>query len=110
MAASSARYNTPFFNLQRESMDSKTSPQLYPVPLSVEGYCVLHQMMRFRWAESRAVDAVARKQISGEAAAFLGGAGGKTQGQSAAFSVVGDKGDLMFIHFRQSVEQLERVE
>jgi hydrogen peroxide-dependent heme synthase len=91
-------------------MDSKTSPQLYPVPLSVEGYCVLHQMMRFRWAEWRKLDAVARKQISGEAAAFFGEAQTKTNGQSAAFSMVGDKGDLMFIHFRDSIEQLKEVE
>jgi hydrogen peroxide-dependent heme synthase len=91
-------------------MDSKTSPQLYPVPLSVEGYCVLHQMMRFRWAEWRKLDAVARKQISDEAAAFFGEAETKTNGQSAAFSMVGDKGDLMFIHFRDSIEQLKEVE
>src|SRR3954466_4199295 len=110
MAASSARYNTPFFNLQRQSMDSKTSSQLYPVPLSLEGYCVLHQMMRFRWAEWRKLDAVARKQISGEAAAFFGEAETNTNGQSAAFSMVSDKGDLMFIHFRDSIEQLKQVE
>jgi hydrogen peroxide-dependent heme synthase len=67
-------------------------------------------MMRFRWAEWRKLDAVARKQISGEAAAFFGEAETKTNGQSAAFSMVGDKGDLMFIHFRDSIEQLKEVE
>jgi peroxiredoxin len=91
-------------------MDSKTSPQLYPVPLSVEGYCVLHQMMRFRWAEWRKLDAVARKQISGEAAAYFSEGENKTHGQSAAFSMVGDKGDLMFIHFRESIDQLKEAE
>jgi chlorite dismutase len=91
-------------------MDSKTSSQLYPVPLSVEGYCVLHQMMRFRWAEWRKLDAVARKQISAEAAAFFDEGETRIHGQSAAFSMVGDKGDLMFIHFRESIEQLKQAE
>jgi len=91
-------------------MDGKTSSQLYPVPLSVEGSCVLHQMMRFRWAEWRKLDAVARKQISGEAAAYFSEGENKTHGQSAAFSMVGDKGDLMFIHFRESIDQLKEAE
>src|SRR4051812_37205344 len=91
-------------------MDGKTSSQLYPVPLSVEGSCVLHQMMRFRWAEWRKLDAVARKQISGEAAAYFGEGETKGNGQSAAFSMVGDKGDLMFIHFRESIDQLKQIE
>jgi len=91
-------------------MDSKTSSQLYPVPLSVEGYCVLHQMMRFRWAEWRKLDAVARKQISAEAAAFFDEGETRIHGQSAAFSMVGDKGDLMFIHFRELIEQLKQAE
>jgi hydrogen peroxide-dependent heme synthase len=86
------------------------SPELYPVPLSVEGYCVLHQMMRFRWAEWRKLDAVARKQIASEAAGYFGQAESKTQGQSAVFSMVGEKGDLLLIHFRQSIEQLKQVE
>ena len=91
-------------------MDSKPSAQLYPVPLSVEGYCVLHQMVRFRWAEWRKLDAVARKQIAREAAAFFSEGETRSHGQSATFSLLGDKGDLMFIHFRGSIEQLKEVE
>jgi hydrogen peroxide-dependent heme synthase len=91
-------------------MDSKPSPQLYPVPLSVEGYCVLHQMARFRWAEWRKLDTVERKQIASEAAAFFSEGERRSHGQSAAFSLLGDKGDLMFVHFRESIEQLKEVE
>jgi hydrogen peroxide-dependent heme synthase len=91
-------------------MDSKPSSQLYPVPLSLEGYCVLHQMMRFRWAEWRKLDAVARKQIASEAAAFFGEGETRPHGQSGAFSLLGEKGDLMFIHFRESIDQLKEVE
>ena len=91
-------------------MDSKPSPQLYPVPLSLEGYCVLHQMMRFRWAEWHKLDAVARKQIASEAAAFFSEGETRSRGQSGVFSLLGDKGDLMLIHFRESIEQLKEAE
>jgi hydrogen peroxide-dependent heme synthase len=80
------------------------------VPLSVEGYCVLHQMARFRWAEWRKLDTVERKQIASEAAAFFSEGERRSHGQSAAFSLLGDKGDLMFVHFRESIEQLKEVE
>jgi hydrogen peroxide-dependent heme synthase len=88
-----------------------TKPQsLYPVPLSVEGYCVLHQMLRIRWAEWRKLDSVARRQIADEAKVFFAQAEGRSHAQSAVFSLVGHKGDLMLIHFRESVDQLKQAE
>src|SRR6266436_9779000 len=90
-------------------MDTKQQ-SLYPVPLSVEGYCVLHQMLRFRWAEWRKLDAAARKQIADEAKTFFADAEGRAHAQSAVFSLVGHKGDLMLIHFRESVDQLKQAE
>jgi len=92
-------------------MDTKQhSGALYPVPLSVEGYCVLHQMLRFRWAEWRKLESAARKQIAEEASVFFAEAEKPSQGQSAVFSMLGHKGDLMLIHFRESLEQLKEVE
>src|SRR6266705_5674616 len=92
-------------------MDTKQhSGALYPVPLSVEGYCVLHQMLRFRWAEWRKLDSVARKQIAQEASLYFGESEIGSHGQSAIFSMLGHKGDLMLIHFRESMEQLKEVE
>src|SRR3954466_3947406 len=88
-----------------------TKPQaLYPVPLSVEGYFALHQMLRFRWAEWRKLDAVARKQLVAEAQAWLSEGEAGAHGQSAAFSMVGHKGDLMLIHFRESLDELKKAE
>src|SRR3954468_14054102 len=88
-----------------------TKPQaLYPVPLLVEGYFVLHQMLRFRWAEWRKLDAVVRKQIVAEAQARLSEGESGAQGHSAAFSMLGHKGDVMLIHFRESVDELKKVE
>src|SRR5258706_12345386 len=77
------------------------------VPLTLEGASVLHQMLRVRWPEWRA-------QPAGNRAAILKDAAGALQaleGQgSALFSLLGHKGDLMLVHFRDSFEALAAVE
>jgi chlorite dismutase len=81
------------------------------VPLTVEGASVLHQMMRFRWTAWRALAAEARSAIMAEAAGALE-AMEKPEGgrQSAVFSLLGHKGDLMFVHFRRSFEELNQAQ
>jgi chlorite dismutase len=92
-------------------MDTKPQTEsLYPVPLSVEGFFVLHQMLRFRWAEWRKLDSIVRKQIAEEARAFFAEVETRAKGQSAVFSMVGHKGDVMLIHFRESLDQLKSAE
>src|SRR5256885_4086303 len=92
-------------------MDTKPlSESLYPVPLSVEGFFVLHQMLRFRWAEWRKLDSVVRKQIAEEARTFFADAELRSHGQSALFSMLGHKGDVLLIHFRESLDQLKVAE
>jgi hydrogen peroxide-dependent heme synthase len=87
------------------------SPDLPPVPLTVEGASVLHQMMRFRWPAWKALKDNARREILAEAAAVIGGMETAAEGrQSAVFSMLGHKGDLMFVHFRRSFEELNQVE
>jgi len=68
---------------------------------------MLHQMLRVRWPEWRALNAARRDEILGqatEALKKLESAG------SAAFSLLGHKGDLMLVHFRQDFGQLGEVE
>jgi chlorite dismutase len=82
-----------------------------PVPLSVEGASVLHQMMRFRRAEWRALSDAARAEMTAEAAPVLAALEKPNDGrQSALFSMLGHKGDLMFVHFRRSFEELNHVQ
>ena len=79
------------------------------VPLTVEGASVLHQMMRFRWSAWRALSSESRSAILEEAArsVTLGGAEQPAGGrQSAVYSLLGHKGDLLFLHFRHSFEEL----
>jgi chlorite dismutase len=81
------------------------------VPLTVEGASVLHQMMRFRWTAWRALAAETRAAILAQATPALK-AMEKPEGgrQSAVFSLLGHKGDLMFVHFRRSFEELNQAQ
>jgi len=77
------------------------------VPLTLEGSAVLHQMLRIRWAEWNALPAPARQSIAGEAAAALAAL---EPSQTAAFSLLGHKGDLLLVHFRRDMAELNRTE
>jgi chlorite dismutase len=105
-------------------MTSTASPPVRPqaasaeipaVPLTTEGYSVLHQMMRFRWTAWRSLPAATQSAIAQEAASVLGEmeknlAGQNPAGQSALFSLIGHKGDLMLVHFRKSFADLNQAE
>jgi len=84
------------------------STDLPAVPLTLEGLCVLHQMFRFRWAEWRKLDAVRQEKIAQEAAAMF--APGEESGQAALYSMLGHKGDLMVVHFRDTFDDLNAAE
>lgn len=80
------------------------------VPLTIEGYSVLHQMVRFRWAAWRALRASIKNEIVKEAASVLGKMEQNANGQSGLYSLLGHKGDLMFVHFRASFEELNQAQ
>lgn len=83
------------------------APALPGVPLTVEGASVLHQMMRFRWSAWRALTPGKRTEILAEAADVLARMEKPSDGrQSAFYSLLGHKGDLMLVHFRRSFEEL----
>lgn len=86
------------------------STELPPVPLTIEGYSVLHQMMKIRWTDWRALQASSKNEILEEAATALAGMEQNAEGQSGLYSLLGHKGDLMFVHFRRSFEDLNQVE
>jgi hydrogen peroxide-dependent heme synthase len=80
------------------------------VPLTTEGYSVLHQMMRLRWPAWRALPASEKSAIVQEAADALAAMETHSPGQSALYSLIGHKGDLMLIHFRESFADLNQAE
>jgi chlorite dismutase len=81
------------------------------VPLTLEGASVLHQMMRFRWPAWRALSGASRGEILEEAARALEEWGRFDGGRhSAVYSLLGHKGDLLFLHFRRSFEELNQAQ
>jgi hydrogen peroxide-dependent heme synthase len=88
--------------------------ELPAVPLTLEGSSVLHQMFRLRRTAWRALDEGQRARILEEAVGLLtpleeGSQEGHPD-QSAVYSQIGHKGDLMLLHFRDSLEDLHRAE
>jgi chlorite dismutase len=75
------------------------------MPLTLEGAAVLHQMFRVRWAAWRELEPERRDAILAEAGMVLGGLE-----QTALYSLLGHKGDLMMVHFRPSFEELNQVQ
>src|SRR5579864_5008869 len=87
-----------------------TGSDLHAVPLTLEGSSVLHQMFRFRWAEWRKLSEAQQHEIAAEASAALMKMENDVSGQTALFSVLGHKGDLLVVHFRNSFDQLKAAE
>jgi chlorite dismutase len=87
-----------------------SSNELFAVPLTLEGSSVLHQMFRFRWAEWRKLSEAQQRQITAEASEALMKTENTVNGQSALYSLLGHKGDLLLVHFRNSFDQLKAVE
>ena len=80
------------------------------VPLTIEGYSVLHQMFRFRWPEWRALPTAQKTEVLNEAGLTFANMEKNASGQSGLYSLLGHKGDLMFVHFRNSFDELNQAE
>ena len=89
-----------------------------PVPLTLEGSFLLHQFFRFDWKTWRSCAEGERSRIAAEAVAALQRlergnsetAGPDAPVRTALFSQLGHKGDLILVHFRDSLEALNQVE
>jgi peroxiredoxin len=87
-----------------------TGSDLHAVPLTIEGSSVLHQMFRFRWTEWRKLSQAQQHEIAAEASAALLKMENDVAGQTALFSLLGHKGDLLLVHFRNSFDHLKAAE
>jgi len=89
-----------------------TLTEFPPVPLTLEGSHALHQFFRFDWKAWRSCPPAERTKMVPEFASALQRlerlADGKIQ--SALFSELGHKGDLILVHFRDSLEELNQIE
>jgi len=82
----------------------------HAAPLTLEGSYILHQMFRVRWPAWKAATSVEQKRAVEEAAGLLEEMGKSKDGESALFSMLGHKGDLMLVHFRRKLDDLNQAE
>jgi peroxiredoxin len=84
------------------------------LPLTLEGSTMLHQMFRFNWKAWRKLSAAEKERIGSAAVSKLKEIAkapeGNTSHHTALFSHLGHKGDLMLIHLRNTIEDLNRIE
>ncbi len=96
---------------QNRGKDRAKIPGDFPAaPLTLEGYSILHQMFRVRRRQLRALDSVKRDAAINEASKLFGEMARREDGETALFSAIGHKGDLMIVHFRRSFEELGQAE
>jgi len=88
----------------------QTASEIPPVPLTIEGHSVLHQMFRIRWPLWRELSSERKSKIAEAAGQLLGAWERGREAQSALYSLLGHKGDLMLVHFRPSFDALNRAE
>lgn len=84
------------------------------VPLTLEGAWMLHQMFRIKRPLWRQLAESEKTGIVQEAQKLLNyaerGSEPDHPNQSAVYSLIGHKGDLMLLHFRDSLEDVHRAE
>jgi len=80
------------------------------VPETLEGWWLLHQMFKVSWPAWQALPPAERQQKAAQAARALGAMERGREGSSVPCTLLGHKGDLMLIHFRRSVEELEAAQ
>ncbi len=89
-------------------------PESPAVPLTIEGSSMLHQLFRFNWKAWRALSPAEQQRIASVAVSKLGAMAepheSGSKHQTALFSLLGHKADLMLIHLRPTFEHLQQAE
>lgn len=80
-------------------------------PATLEGWYSLHQMMAIDWPVVRAMSAVDRATLRAAAAELVAPLEApKEDGWSRVYRLVGGGADIMFVHFRATLEELACVD
>jgi chlorite dismutase len=95
---------------QPEKRGNPGIPASPEIPLTLEGSAVLHQMVHVNWPEWKSVSEAVREEIVQEAVSAFAALEKESEGQSAIFTLLGHKGDLMLVHFRRTFDELNAIE
>ncbi|MEW8978852.1 MAG: hydrogen peroxide-dependent heme synthase [Symbiobacterium sp.] len=83
------------------------------VPGTIEGWYALHDFRRIDWAAWNRLSPGQREEVIAEAQAFFTAAeqvSDAPEGSSATYAIIGHKADLLFLHLRPSLEELQALE
>lgn len=83
------------------------------VPGTLEGWYVLHDYRRIDWPRWKMLEAGEQASILEEAGSFLTTAeqvGDSPEGNSAVYSILGHKADLLMLHLRPTLDALGAIE
>jgi len=70
----------------------------------------LHDIYAVSWSFWQAQPSAEREAVIGEASTWLQDVAGVGETHSALYSMLGQKGELMFLHYRKNVDALNRTE
>ncbi len=84
--------------------------ELPPAPLTLEGAAVLHQVVRLRRDAWRSAAMADRQRMASAAAAWLARAETRDDGQTGLYTLLGHKGDLLWVHFRPDFVALSEAQ
>jgi peroxiredoxin len=79
-------------------------------PLTLDGHYLLHEMFRVRRGEWRRLLEERRRGLADAATTLLARMEKRPDGASCAVAILGQKADLMLIHFRPTLEDLHQVQ
>lgn len=80
------------------------------VPETFDGWAVLHETFQVNWSKWKEKADSEKKEMLIEAQNYLTKIKQPKEGDSACFSMLGHKGDLLFLHFRKTFDDLNEVE
>jgi hydrogen peroxide-dependent heme synthase len=89
---------------------STTAHDSAAAPNTLEGYSVLHQFFRIRRPQWNALEQSRRTGIIENAEHAFAAMERREDGQTAIFSQLGHKGDLIAIHFRRGLDELNAAQ
>ena len=80
------------------------------VPLTLDGSYILHQMFRVRWSAWRSLESSDHTRLIEDSVTMFTAMEENKQAATALFSLIGHKGDLMVVHFRKTLDEINSAE
>jgi hydrogen peroxide-dependent heme synthase len=96
----------------KDRSPSKTNAhsEMPAAPNTLEGYAVLHQVFRIRRPQWNGLAAAHRSETIERASSTFDAMARREDGESALFTVLGHKGDLLAVHFRRGFDQIAEAQ